>query len=306
MRIGVVILVLAVLSRSAPAQTPAAAIDVPQGTIVHHDLAYVSGGHERQVLDLYVPLPGQRPSPLILMIHGGGWRLNDKAQHPMVRWAIPVLSRAGFAVASINHRYSSHALFPAQIHDAKAALRWIRRNRDAYGVDPDRIGVWGASSGGHLASLLGTSAGVPAMDGETGGSSESVRVRAVVAWYPPIDFLEMASQRLPEGSIHDAPDSPESLLLGGPIQERRESALAASPLSYVSPDDAPFQVLHGDRDLQVPFQQSELLRDALAAVGVPIDFHVVPGAGHGTIAAFQTPEVANLMVQFFDRHLRGN
>lgn len=296
-------LVLAALPLSAASQ--AANVEPPPGTIVHRDVPYVAHGHARQVLDLYLPAGASAPSPLILLIHGGAWRQGDKATNRGVAALVPVLLDAGYAVASMNHRYSSQALFPAQIHDAKAAVRWVRANQTRHEVDGSRIGVWGGSSGGHLAALLGTSAGVPSMDGDLGDVDQSTRVNAVVAWYPPTQFLEMDAQRLPDGWVHNAPDSPESQLLGGPVQERADAALAASPLTYVSSDDPPFLLLHGDADRLVPFQQSLILRDALSAAGVAVDLRILPGAGHG-LADFLNQEVIRLVVQFFNQYVRDS
>lgn len=294
---------LAVFPLATAAQTPPP-IDLPPGVIATRDVAYVPDADERQVLDLYVPSTNPRPVPVILVIHGGAWRANDKARNNSVRWVIPVLLRAGYAVASMNYRYSSQALFPAQIHDAKAALRWLG-DQEQNGIDGERIGVWGDSSGGHLASLLGTSAGVTAMDGSLGDITQPTRVRAVVAWFPPTDFLAMQSQRLPGDPFQNTPDSPEAQLLGGLPQDRPEAATAASPMSYITADDAPFLLYHGAADRTVPYQQSELLRDALEAAGVEVQLHIFPTAVHAD-DQFRVPVVAEQMLEFFDRHVRPN
>ena len=302
-RLTSLLLVLAVLPAAAQAQAVSAV--APEGSIVHTDLAYVPNGHERQVLDLYLPEAALRPLPLIVLVHGGAWRGGNKARNGNVSWVASLLLEAGYAVASINHRYSQQAPFPAQIHDAKAAVRWLRANRDEYGLDGDWVGAWGASSGGHLAAMLGTSPGVVAMDGDLGEAGESTRVQAVVDWYGPTDLLKMDSQALPGGMFHNEPGSPESQLVGGPLQEMRAAARAAAPTTYVTADDPPFLFFHGDNDMSVPFQQSEVLHEALTTVGVEADLHILPGAGHGT-AHFRAPEIGRLMVEFFDQHLRGH
>src|SRR6185437_7517091 len=169
------------------------------------------------------------------------------------------------------YRLSGEATWPAQIHDCKAAIRWLRANAAKYGLDPDRIGVTGASAGGHLAAMLGLGGGVAALEGDVGPhTGVSSRVKCVVDQFGPSDLLAMAdhSSRID----HNAPDSPESKLIGGALQENKEKARAASPITYISRDDPPFLILHGTEDPLVPFNQSERLAEALKTVGVPCVF----------------------------------
>jgi acetyl esterase/lipase len=191
---------------------PYSADTLPAGVAVHPDLAYVAGGHERQKLDLYLP-GAAGPLPLIVWIHGGAFRMGSKQDR------IPAeMLEQGYAIASLNYRLSQHALFPAQIEDCKAAVRWLRAHADTYGIDPSRFASWGESAGGHLAAMLGTAGHERSLDvGEY--LEHSSRVQAVLDFFGPTDFLQMDAQRLPEGMVHDAPDSPESQLVGGPIQE---------------------------------------------------------------------------------------
>jgi acetyl esterase/lipase len=291
------------VAMSATAQAPSNPVVPPTGTLVHRDMAYVANGHARQKLDLYLPASGPRPLPLVVAVHGGAWSRNDKADHANTAWLVPILVKAGYAVASLNHRFSQHATFPAQIHDVKAAVRWLRSNASTYGLNPNRFGAWGPSSGGHLITLLGTSAGVRAMDGTLGSADQSTRVQAVVDWYGPTDFLQMDAHRLPNGESHDAHDSPESRLIGGPIQQMREAVTAANPITYVTGDDPPFLIFHGDDDHTVPPHQSALLSDALTTAGVMVQFHTVAGAGHGG-PLFQTDEIARMLLGFFDQYLK--
>lgn len=246
------------------------------GVTVHRDLEYVEGGHERHKLDLYLP-ESEKVLPLVIWIHGGGWKNGDKGGGQYRG-----LVAEGFAVASINYRLSGHAVFPAQINDCKAAIRWLRKNADEYGIDPDRFGVWGSSAGGHLSALVGTSGDVESLEGDVGVTGVSSRVQAVCDWYGPTDLLKMNEQRNVEGSMdHDRPDSPESLLIGGNLQDNPELAKPVNPIEYISKDDPPFLIVHGDRDPAVPIGQSYLLRDALQEAGVPVEMVVVEGAGHG-------------------------
>lgn len=262
---------------------------------VLRDLEYARVGAVSLRLDLYLPLhKGETRLPVVVWIHGGGWRGGDKAGT-----RAPEVLGEGYAVASINYRLSHQATFPAQIHDCKAAIRWLRAHADEFGLDPERIGVWGSSAGGHLAALLGTSGGVPELEGEVGGNLDrSSRVQAVCDFFGPADLLAI----LEPGAwpSHGSPTSPESLLLGGPVAERVELARLASPVTHASPDDPPFLLVHGDRDPMVPLDQSERLHRALTAAGVDSTLYVVRGAGHG----FRDPAVDALVRWFFDRHLR--
>ena len=165
---------------------------LPEGTKAQRDLEYVAGGHERQRLDLYTPEKADGPLPVIVWVHGGAWMGGAKdAGVP----ALPFVGK-GYAVASINYRFSQHAAFPAQIEDCKAAIRWLKANAKAFDLDPERIGVWGASSGGHLVTLLGTSGGVKDLEGRGGNADQSSRVRAVVD-LGPTDFLQMDAHAVP-------------------------------------------------------------------------------------------------------------
>ena len=201
--------------------------ELPRGATAHRDLAYVTDGHPRQKLDLYMPGGGGTP-PLIIWIHGGAFRMGSKED------GVPLEYLAhGYAVASINYRLSQHAVFPAQIEDCKAAVRWLRAQRGEYGLDPQRFAAWGSSAGGHLAAMLGTTGDTKEFDvGEH--LDRSSRVQAVVDYFGPTDFLQMDAHRLPDGMVHDTADSPESQLVGGPIQENKDKVARANPITYVT------------------------------------------------------------------------
>jgi len=268
---------------------------LPEGATAHRDLAYVSGGHARQKLDLYLPQDGNH-LPLIINIHGGAFRAGSKEN------GVPLdyLSR-GYAVASINYRLSQHAVFPAQIEDCKAAARWLRAHASEYRIDPNHFAAWGSSAGGHLSAMLGTTGDVKEFDvGEN--LAVSSRVQAVVDYFGPTDFLQMDAHRLPNGMVHDPTDSPESQLVGGPIQENKEKVARANPITYVTKNSPPFLICHGDRDLLVPHHQSELLAAALKKAGVPVTFYTVKGGGHG---GFNDPNVPRLTREFLAATLQG-
>ena len=180
---------LAVAQRQNRTEPP----EPPEGITAHRDLAYVTDGHERQKLDLYIPTEGEN-LPLIIWIHGGAWLGGSKERYAPMEYL-----KSGYAGASINYRLSQHAIFPAQIEDVKAAVRWIRANAETYRLDPNRFAAWGSSAGGHLVAMLGTTGDVKEFEvGENLGVSS--RVQAVVNYFGPTDFLQMDAHRLPDGT----------------------------------------------------------------------------------------------------------
>jgi len=284
---------LSLLAASTPrvnAGAPASA----QGTTVYRDLAYVSNGHPRQMLDLYLPGHAKHP-PLIVMIHGGAFLFGDKADENFAKF-----TNAGYGVASINYRLSSDSIFPAQIEDCKAAVRWLRANAAKYGYDPNRIGAYGESAGGNMAAMLGATGDIKTYDiGEN--LSVSSRVQAVVDYFGPTDYLQMDAHGLPGGWNNDAPDSPASRLIGGPIQKNKDKTERANPITYITPKSAPFFIAHGDADNIVPHHQSELLLVALQKAGIPATIYTVSGAGHG----FQDATADKLAIEFFGKYLHS-
>lgn len=295
---SIVILTLLLLTLSiimTQQKSQADAPRLPEGTIVHRDIPYVTNGHERQKLDLYLP-KSEKKLPVIIWIHGGAWLAGSKD------YFVPLEYLAdGYAMASINYRLSQHAIFPAQIQDCKAAVRWLRANAQKYSLDPNCFGAWGPSAGGHLAAMLGTTGDVNTFDvGEH--LSVSSRIQAAVDYFGPTDFLQMDEHRTPDDMIHNEPKSPESQLIGGDIRDNLEKVARANPITYVTKDDPPFLIVHGDSDPLVPHHQSELLETALRKAGVPVSFHTVKGAGHG---GFNDPNVPKLTREFFARHLKA-
>jgi acetyl esterase/lipase len=280
-----------------PGQVRAGAPRVPEGVKGHRDLAYVINGHERQKLDLFVPERSDGPLPLIIWVHGGGWQNGSKEGCPPLRSGY---TTDGYAVASINYRLSGHATFPAQIEDCKAAIRWLRAHAKEHNLDPNRFGVWGSSAGGHLVALLGTSGDVKEFD--VGANlDQTSRVRAVCDYYGPTDFTVFVTT--PGFERHAAADAPEGKLLGGAVLENRDKAARASPITFVSQDDPPFLIVHGDKDSTVPINQSQLLFEALKKAGIRAHFHTIQGAGHGQ--GFGGPEIEPMARAFFERHLKS-
>lgn len=268
---------------------------LPAGTKVMRDLAYIPGGGERNTLDLYLPAGATNRLPVIVWVHGGAWRAGSKENCPARRFVAQ-----GYAVASVNYRLSQQALFPAQIEDCKAAIRWLRAHATQYQLDPEHFAAWGSSAGGHLVALLGTTGDTKLFD-KGANLDQSSRVQAVVDWFGPSDFTQMSKFSLTNSPFdHDAADSPEALLIGGPVQQNKDKVTQANPITYVTPGDPPFLIMHGNRDNVVPYQQSELLRDALQKARVPVTLKIIEGAGHG----FGGPEVNRTVEEFLDRHLK--
>lgn len=276
---------------------------IPDTVEVERDVEYGKGGDRALRLDIYRPKTrSEKPMPVLVYIHGGAWRAGNKAGMPPLGIK---LAEQGYVSVTIAYRFSHEAIFPAQIEDAKCAVRFLRAHAKAYQIDPDRIGAWGHSAGGHLVALLGTAGDAKDLEGTGGWADQSSRVQVVVDCFGPTDFLKMTeglkTLGLPDRMGHDSPDSPESRLIGGPIQENKEKAARANPIKYVTKDDPPLLILHGDRDATVPSTQSQLLYDALKEAGVDATYHVVKGAGHG----FGGPEIEAVTAAFFDKHLRG-
>ncbi len=265
------------------------------------DVPYAGGDNPHQRLDLLMPRrpTSEGPLPVIVFIHGGAWRGGDRREG--LGTLLRVVASGRYAGATIGYRLSGEAIWPAQIHDCKAAIRWLRAHAEEYQLDPDRIGVLGPSAGGHLAAMLGTTGDVERLEGKLGDHLDvSSRVACVVDEYGPAELLAMSESA--SDIEHDAPDSPESKLVGGPIQQRATAARSASPMTYVSADDPPFLIVHGTEDPVVPYDQSERFYDALEQEGVEARLISVEGGGHG---GFRSAELDRRIGLFFDKYLRG-
>lgn len=261
----------------------------------HPDLVYAEVDGQKLQLDLFVPAEVKRP-PLVVYIHGGSW-LRGNRQKPPVQW----LTEEGFALASLSYRFSDKAIFPAQIHDVKAAVRWLRAREARYGYDATRIGACGTSAGGHLAVLLGTSGGVKELEGTVGEDlKQSSRVQAVVDWYGPADFV-LRSRTQPKSN---QPDASSFRLLGGAPAEKVDLARLASGVTHVDAGDPPLLIIHGDKDATVLLDQSESLRDAYKKAGLDVTLQVMPGGGHGSGAEYFSGNSRRMVVDFLRKHLK--
>ncbi len=264
---------------------PRAVMPLPAGVKVVRDLEYATVDGLSLRLDLYLPDSATNP-PLFVWVHGGGWTRGDKSQ---INSAMIDLTQDGFAVASLDYRLVGVASHPQQIQDLKGAIRWLRANARKYAYDASRIGIGGGSAGGHLALLLGLSGGVADLEGNVGGNlSESSRVQAVVDMYGPSELEEYARFK--------------------PSFQRRKSVellRSASPLHYLSNDDPPLLILHGDQDQVVPLEQSQLLDERYQQAGLKSELHILRGAGHGG-RLFKDRTTYQLVKDFLQKHLHNS
>lgn len=253
------------------------------------DLDYVGDRHIGHRLDIHLPQGKVAPYPIVICIYGSAWFSNNSKGAAFKSGIGQVLLDSGFAVVNINHRSSGDAIFPAQIQDVKAAIRFVRANAEHFSLDASFIGITGWSSGGHLAAFAGTTSGLASfeLDGETidiegslgaftGTSSE---VDAVVNWFGPTDFLIMDA--CGSSFSHDAKKSPESSLVGGAIQSNKNACRLADPATYVKKDNPPFLIIHGDKDPLVPHCQSEHLNQKMQGTGARSELIIVEGGKHG-------------------------
>ena len=256
----------------------------PDGVNVLRDLEYAVVDGESLRLDLYLPEKSEEKPPLLVWIHGGGWTKGSKSQ---INPTFIRLTAEGYAAASIDYRLDGLITHPNQIHDCKAAIRWLRVNADKYGYDVTRIGVGGGSAGGHLALLLGMSNGVTELEGDVGGNSGvTSKVDAIVDLFGP-SALELFAD---ESERFRHKKTPELLT-------------TASPITYLTEDDPPVLIFHGDKDPVVPVSQSEHLHERYQKLGLESSLHVIEGAGHGG-AEFSDPTRYELVREFFARHIR--
>ncbi len=268
------------------------------------DISYIPNGDEAQKLDLYLSeKAADKPLPLVVHIHGGGWIGGSK--YPC---AVAPMVLRGYAVASVEYRFSQKAKFPAQIQDCQAAIRWLRAHAKEYHLDPEHVGVVGGSAGGHLSALVGTAGGKNAFPKIGGNEEQSDRVQAVCDIFGPSDFSTVVQQAADDKNAKNifqfnTPADPYSSLIGTKLDDKAK-ADAVSPVHYVSKDNPPFVILHGTHDTLVPYAQSEEFAAVLKEKGVTVWLQKLPGAGHGG-PAFNKPVVIQLMQNFFDKYLKG-
>lgn len=298
LRNTIVILTL-LLVASLPFVTKEHDSEDPAGIRIVHDISYVDGSKDpRQQLDLYLPrVKSKEKLPLIVWIHGGGWWSLSKENGPAL-----AIANQGFAVAAINYRYSTAAIYPAQIFDCKAAIRWLRANADEYSYDASKIGVWGVSAGGHLAAMLGTTGGVAELEGDEGNLDQSSTVQAVSDWCGPAD-LTTFNQEAMQPRFRDAkPELFINSLLGALPEQKPELTKSASPIFFVSKDDPPFLIVHSIEDPIVPFEQSNEFAKKLESEGIKTKFIKMNSDDHVPM----TPENLAAVYNFFNETLKSS
>ncbi|WP_327116257.1 alpha/beta hydrolase [Nocardia sp. NBC_01730] len=251
-------------------------------------------------LDIYRPTSQTKAVPVVLYLHGGGWQVGDKTDGAKER--LTALAERGIAIASANYRFVGQGLFPAQIHDTKAAVRWLRANGATHGLATDRIGIWGASAGAVLASLTALTAGDSDFEGTVGDHPEqSSAVDVAVHWFGQTDLLANSARSWLERDLLKPPF--EAPLFGvDDLTTVREEARAASPLTRVHADAPPFLIAHGDRDRITPASESVALHDALVRAGAESTLLMLGGAGHEG-PEFDRPDHLSLTAAFLAAHL---
>jgi acetyl esterase/lipase len=268
------------------------------GTLMPNAIYAIVDGHELK-LDIITPPENGEARPIVVFFHGGAWRSGDKSAG--ARYLLPLVN-AGFIGITANYRLSREADFPAQIHDCKAVVRWVRYHARDFGGDPSRIAVIGSSAGGHLAALLGTSGGVAELEGSVGDHANvGSEVQAVVNWFGPTDLALLSDE------VNDWHLEVLSELLGGDPRDQQELTLAASAVTYIDASDPPVLIIHGDADSTVPVEQSRAFHAALLAAGVDVEYIEVPGGGHGRFHG-TSPDQSELiqeMIMFLDQRI-GN
>jgi acetyl esterase/lipase len=261
------------------------------------DIVYANAGTTPLALDLYIPVDAKTPPPLIVYVHGGAWRSGSKAKP-----AVEPFAGEGFAVASIDYRLSPVAPFPAQVHDIKAAIRFLRARQREYGYDARRIAIAGTSAGAHLAALTGVTNGVRELEGSLGDdASESSAVQAILSYFGASNLTTILQQSTPHGVEMRVPAL--KLFLGALPAAAPDLARLASPVFHVDRSDPPLLLFHGDQDAQMPINQSHELHGKYKELGLPVQFEVVHGAGHGAKAFFEPPHYLTAC-KFLDACLR--
>ena len=259
------------------------------------DIEYAKVDGHSLKLDLYLPKEVKNPQ-LIVWVHGGAWRAGSKERMP-----IKDLVPHGFAVASVDYRLTSMARFPANVHDIKAAIRWLRANAKEYGYQADMVGIAGASAGGHLVNSVGTSNGHPQLEGKVGEhEGHSSRVDAIVSFYGAANLTTILHQSTPHGLSVRVPAL--KLLLGDTPDKKPDLARLASPVFQMEGDEPPLFLIHGDQDHQMPINQSIELYGKYKEHDLPVELEFIYGGGHGGKQFYDARRIGRV-AKFFRKHL---
>jgi len=270
------------------------AADPPVGVIFEKDVVYGKGAGTDLKLNLSRPKdPASTKLPCIVVIHGGGWAAGDRSAHNDLTWT---LASRGYVAASIGYRLAPNYRFPAQVNDVKCAVRYLRAHAEKYGLDPDRIGAMGFSAGGHLSMMLGLTNAKDGLEGDGGWPDQDSQVQAVVSFFGPTD---LAAADIPEQVLGILKD-----FIGGTKQEKPEAFRKASPITHVSPGDAPMLLLQGTKDPLVPHTQTYPMLEAMTKNNVPGRVELLIGASHGW-GGTELARTAAVSFTFFDEHLKA-
>ena len=263
---------------------------------MHGNISYNNDDLPKHLLDIYLPPNRTGKLPLIVFIHGGGWLVNDNyADMGYMKKTVAEIVGSGFALASIDYRFATQAVFPAQMQDCNRAISFLYDNADKYGFDKNRFAVMGFSAGGHLASLVGLSKNNDIKTFFMPNTNRSFGFKAVVDFYGPAELILFPG--------NDDVKSPESLLIGAAPLARPDLAKAASPVTYVDKNDPPFLIIHGEKDDMVSPKQSQLLSAWLNVVGVQNELIIVKDAPHFGVM-FDTDEIRNKVMTFLKEQLK--
>lgn len=268
---------------------------LPEGTTIHGNIPYNNDTLAKHLLDIYIPAGAEGKVPVVVFIHGGGWISNDKyADMGYMPNTINAMLNNGMAIASIDYRFAQDAVFPAILQDCNQAVSFLYDHADTYGLDTNNMALMGFSAGGHLASLMGTSQNNAVDALHNSGSYRPFQYKAVVDFYGPVDLVLFPG--------NEDPESPEAILIGATPLQRPDLAKAASPITYIDPNDPPFLIIHGEKDDMVSNKQSKLLSAWLSQYGVDNELTIVKDAPHfGTM--FDVEEIRSRVIAFLTEHL---
>jgi acetyl esterase/lipase len=290
------VITLALLAPSAYGQPSAIKAIFPAGTMFVQNLPYAKDTLRKHLLDIYLPSKATANTPLIIWVHGGAWMLNDKyADMGYMKNTVRTFLEKGYALASIDYRHSTTAKFPAQVQDCNQAIQWLHDNAAKYNLDKTRITLIGFSAGGHLASLIALAHNNNVKAFYPGAKPATFKIRAVIDFYGPSDFLAMTGNGDPETT-----GDPISILLGSSPLTRPDLSKLASPVTYVDKNDPPFFIVQGEKDESVPYQQSVLLQSYLNLSGVPNELIIVKDAPHFGVM-FDTEDIRSKLIAFLER-----
>lgn len=270
-----------------------AELAVPDDVLFETGIEYSNPDNQHLQLNMARPRNGKGPFPVILCIHGGGFRAGSRDGYNKL---CQTLAQRGFVAVTASYRLAPKYQFPAAVHDVKAAVRWLRANASKYHLDPDRIGTTGGSAGGHLAQFLGVTPGIAQFEGSGGNAEQSSKVACVVNSYGPSDFTKSYGK-----SVDAAEVLP--LFLGGDVEHERRRHIVSSPLYWVTPEAAPTLCIHGTEDKYVAYEQATWIVDRLKACDVEVELLTLEGAGHGFKGA-DAEKADKALLAFFEKHLK--